>query len=235
MPPGLLDLFGAAARTAEATTIEWQGPSGARHRFRCGVAAVAAPAPVEHPVAAPPPADFSRLQAAPVARAVTDQGDAEAAPSQSGGAASDRQAGILVHRLMERSAGRDVRADDVRAWLPELVGADLLPADAAEREALAVRAAAAYGALAGQPELAALLASGDVHHEVPFSVRAGGELRRGILDCLVRTPTGAVTVIEFKTGRPRVEHQRQIALYRTAAERLFPGTAVDVRLFYSGE
>jgi len=235
MPPGLLELFGAAARTTEAATLEWQGPSGARHRFRGGVTAVAEPAPVEHPVAAPPPADFSRLAAVPVARAVTDQGDAEAAPSQAAGAASDRQAGILVHRLMERCAGRDVRAEDVRAWLPELVGADLLPADAAEREALAARAAAAYGALAGQPELAALLASGEVHHEVPFSVRSGGELRRGILDCLVRTPAGAVTVIEFKTGRPRVEHQRQIETYRNAAERLFPGTTVDVRLFYSGE
>ncbi|MGE3578406.1 MAG: UvrD-helicase domain-containing protein, partial [Vicinamibacterales bacterium] len=246
MPQSLLDLFGAAAGAGGdaggAGTIDWQGPSGQTHCFRRGAAAPPA-APGEATVAAGPErTDFSRLTAVPAAIPVTRAGEADA-PSATRGAPSDRQAGVLVHRLMERFAGRPVPIATVRARLPELVGADLLPEAHADRDALAARALAAYQALAGQPEVAALLASGDVYHEVPFSFRPdepsaetqAATLRRGVLDCLVRAPGGPVTVLEFKTGRPRPEHQRQVAAYRAAAERLFPGVPVDVRVFYSGE
>jgi hypothetical protein len=44
-----------------------------------------------------------------------------------------------------------------------------------------------------------------------------------------------VTVLEFKTGRPRPEHERQADLYRQAAEAIFPGAPVESRLIYVAE
>jgi len=44
-----------------------------------------------------------------------------------------------------------------------------------------------------------------------------------------------VTVLEFKTGRPHSEHERQANLYRRAAEALFPGAEVETRLVYVAE
>jgi hypothetical protein len=44
-----------------------------------------------------------------------------------------------------------------------------------------------------------------------------------------------VTVLEFKTGRPRPEHERQAELYRLAAEALFPGADVETQLVYVAE
>jgi ATP-dependent helicase/nuclease subunit A len=249
MPASLLDLFGGAARAGIATT-EWRGPSGQAHVFRCGAAALPEPAEAVAPAAEPAWVDYTRLEAPPTARAVTTLAEMDAGEADAGrgdatgagtvrsarpGAVSDRLAGVVVHRIMERWGGRAVTLDEVRARLPELVDSDLLPDAPPERDALAARALAAYQALIGVAELTALLASGEVHHEVPFSFRSGGELHRGVLDCLVRAPGGPVTVIEFKTGRPRAEHQTQVAAYRSAAERLFPGTPVDVRVFYSGQ
>jgi hypothetical protein len=43
-----------------------------------------------------------------------------------------------------------------------------------------------------------------------------------------------VTVLELKTGRPAPEHERQLAIYLTAARALFPGTPVEGRLVYAG-
>ena len=239
MPPTLLELLGQAAGVGSSgpVTREWQGISGARHRFRCGATrasgegALAALAAVEDE----PPADFARLVAPEEARTVTG-GDEGAIPqSARAGAASDRLAGTLVHRLMERYGGEAVALEDIVDRLPELLGPDRLPEDPEDQRTLARRARSAYGDLAAQPRLAALLASGEVYHEVPFSARIDGALRRGVLDCLVRSADGHVTVLEFKTGRPRPEHDTQIEAYRRAAMRVFPGAVIDACLFYSGE
>jgi RecB family endonuclease NucS len=48
----------------------------------------------------------------------------------------------------------------------------------------------------------------------------------------VRRGDGAITILEFKTGRPRPEHQQQLELYAQAAKRLFPGAVVDGLLVY---
>ena len=61
-----------------------------------------------------------------------------------------------------------------------------------------------------------------------------GRIVRGTIDCLI-TSNEKVTVLEFKTGRPRDEHRLQLDLYRQAAERLFPDCAVDGRLVYADE
>ena len=44
-----------------------------------------------------------------------------------------------------------------------------------------------------------------------------------------------MTVLEFKTGRPRDDHQVQLELYRQAAGRLFPGVTIDAHLVYPSE
>ena len=62
-----------------------------------------------------------------------------------------------------------------------------------------------------------------------------GTLVRGTIDCVVRSASDRMTVLEFKTGRPRDEHRLQLDVYRRAAERLFPGCAIDARLVYADE
>jgi hypothetical protein len=44
-----------------------------------------------------------------------------------------------------------------------------------------------------------------------------------------------VTILEFKTGRPRPKHAAQTALYKRAAEHIFSGAIVDARLVYVAE
>mgnify|MGYP006178752655 CR=1 FL=1 len=41
-----------------------------------------------------------------------------------------------------------------------------------------------------------------------------------------------MTVLEFKTGRRRPEHEVQLELYREAAALLFPGMTIDAHLVY---
>ena len=108
--------------------------------------------------------------------------------------------------------------------------------DVADRDVLVDRAAAAYRAFSAHRGLRAIYLSGDAFHEVPFSLAVDGRVVRGTIDCLVRRPEGgAVTVLEFKTGRPRPDHRAQVDVYRLAAQALFPGTNVVARLVYSGE
>jgi hypothetical protein len=53
---------------------------------------------------------------------------------------------------------------------------------------------------------------------------------------VLRAPSGAapaeVSVVEFKTGRRRPEHQAQLDVYVDAARELFPGVSVSGVLVY---
>ena len=210
-----------------------------------------------------PPADFVRLTATPGPRPVVAAGGPrtaqaakrgtakrEALPGVGSGAGAgavtggatgrelgtelERLVGTAVHRLIERRGLRDVTTDEVAGQLSALLGDDLPPEVAAEPAVLAARVVEVCRSLSRQGELTALLASGEVYHEVPFSARIDGEIRRGVLDCLVRTADGRVTVVEFKTGRPRPEHAAQIEVYRQAAAVLFPDAEVSARIFHAG-
>jgi RecB family endonuclease NucS len=55
---------------------------------------------------------------------------------------------------------------------------------------------------------------------------------RGTIDCLIQKDDGCVVVVEFKTGRRRPSHQRQLDVYVEAARALFPGAPVEGRLVY---
>jgi ATP-dependent exoDNAse (exonuclease V) beta subunit len=99
---------------------------------------------------------------------------------------------------------------------------------------LADAALDAYRSICGRPEIRALYSAGVRLHEVPFTMRLDGVVLRGTIDCLIRTASERMMVLEFKTGRPRDDHRVQLELYRRAAERLFPALSVDAQLVYSG-
>jgi ATP-dependent exoDNAse (exonuclease V) beta subunit len=105
--------------------------------------------------------------------------------------------------------------------------------DALDLDGWADEVAAAYLGLSSRPEVRTLCAAGELWHEVPFTMRHGPAIVRGHIDCLVRSPDGRVTVLEFKTGRRRPEHLEQMELYRKAAGASFPGVTVDALLVYS--
>ena len=154
-----------------------------------------------------------------------------------GGLHGDVTAGILVHRLVELR-GLAVIADD-EAELPYARGL-LRPEERAGLEnidATVRTAVASWRGLQNQPEVGRLLAAGRRHHEVPFSLRTelngAPAVLRGSIDCLVQQENGAIVLLEFKTGKRRPVHQRQLDVYLEAARRLFPEAVVEGRLVYS--
>jgi ATP-dependent exoDNAse (exonuclease V) beta subunit len=145
------------------------------------------------------------------------------------GRESDRTIGTVVHRLLER-LGFGADPAFARARVAQLLRAEeLIESDSEFLDA----AVAAYEAMSRRDDVRALYASGDTLHEVPFTMLADGAWLRGTIDCLVRDGHGGLTVLEFKTGRPRPEHRAQVELYRRAAEQMFPGSVVDARLVYA--
>jgi ATP-dependent helicase/nuclease subunit A len=88
--------------------------------------------------------------------------------------------------------------------------------------------------LATRGDVRDLYRSGQPYHEIPFAMRTVGQIVRGSIDCLI-VSNDRVTVLEFKTGRPRAEHQAQAEVYKAAAEALFPGMSVESRLVYTSE
>jgi hypothetical protein len=231
-------------------SIEWHASSGQVHRLRVCGAATNSPS-TEDLSGIPPHAsgadrdasgadlfgprltDFGPLIAhstvrQPLAAAVADAGEQ---PAREDGPASTRLIGTLVHRLLQRlgfAADETTAKAAVRGLLhPE----ETFDADATVIDA----AAAAYAAIASRADVRELYAAGRALHEVPFTMRLDGAWLRGTIDCVICRPDGGVTVLEFKTGRPRPEHARQVELYRQAAARLFQDANAGTYLVYSGE
>lgn len=157
--------------------------------------------------------DFARLEPAGVARIaateLADRGAIEERRPVNAGPSSARL-GSLVHRALQRavidrgSLARDPLAPDVVRICENIL----------------VR-----------PDLQAILSSGATVFEVPFSFRDdAGLIVRGSIDCLVVGES--VTVLEFKTGASQAGHQRQLELYVSAVQAMFPGRDVEGRLVY---
>ena len=97
------------------------------------------------------------------------------------------------------------------------------------------RSVSAWDRICRQPEVVQTLGSGECLHEVPFSLALPErrEVVRGSIDCLVVRADGSVSVVEFKTGRRRDEHEAQLEWYVRAAQAMFPDALVDGRLVYA--
>jgi ATP-dependent helicase/nuclease subunit A len=240
LPQAVQDLLAAGGGgSGDPMDVEWRARSGFAHRFRVRPrtaevpeTAVRLPGCGEGEVESP--SDYERLTAVPFARPVTAEVDPIFIRQEQADSASSALIGVIAHRLIERRGLGEVGPDDVRELLPVLLSDDEIPADPDNMGHLVQSAAEACAGLARQRDLVALLASGVAYHEVPFSARLDGVVRRGVLDCLVRSADGRVTVVEFKTGRARPEHVTQLEVYRLAVALMFPGSRVEARVFYSG-
>ena len=243
LPASFQALFGQAAAAPAGQRVTWPGQSGVRHGLRvCGPAS-AAP---RHPDAGPAgseesrPVLLARLESRPRVerRPVTGPAAIQAAGGRGREAAGSRRIGRLVHLLLRRYEGAPVPPEALERTAREL--ADTLePAEGAGDEG--AEAARLYGRFVAGGEVAALRGR-ELLWEVPFALRdpaepprAGGPavVRRGTIDCLVRETDGRITVLEFKTGRPRAEHARQLDVYIAAARAMFPEATVDGRLVYT--
>ena len=159
--------------------------------------------------------------AIPLARTADDRG-------------SDRLTGILVHRLLQRA---DLVANVSDEHLRLTAAAILRATPSAELEdieGLLDAVVRKFRRVSLQDDVRELYRAGRPHHEVPFSMQIGGEIVRGTIDCLIAA-ADRVTVLEFKTGRARQEHEAQLEVYRAAAQALFPGVPVESRLVYTSD
>jgi len=93
------------------------------------------------------------------------------------------------------------------------------------------RAADAYRALCSMTEVRDLYQAGVAPHEVPFTMTLDGDIVRGTIDCIV-SAADSITVLEFKTGRERPEHARQVELYGKAVQAMHPQRRVNTRAIY---
>jgi ATP-dependent exoDNAse (exonuclease V) beta subunit len=100
-------------------------------------------------------------------------------------------------------------------------------------DAVIDEAVAAYASICARADVRELYAAGRALHEVPFTVAVDGRIVRGTVDCLVETAPDRFTLLEFKTGRPRPEHQAQLDLYLRALRQAFPAATIDARLIYT--
>jgi ATP-dependent helicase/nuclease subunit A len=238
LPPSLVELFAEAAASAR---LEWRSGAGAIHVFSVCAGAADTPADgrlTRDAVTAErdfgPVADASTPRSS-VAEAILDDAPPGVRAERRAGAVSDRLLGTVVHRLLQRlGLGPERSGDGLVREIRRVLRPDEAT-DIGDRNAFENAVICAYDALRSRPDVRELYSSGQSLHEVPFTMRLGGAIVRGTIDCLVRSAGGHVTVLEFKTGRPRPEHQRQAELYRLAAESVFPGAAVDTRLVYVGE
>ena len=233
LPPTLAHTFTQSAAALDGRVI-WRAASGSSHRLD-----VCSPAGTLHCVSVRPvpedrPDDFEPLADASMPRrtigAAVNAEEAPAAPT--GPAESDRLIGSLVHRLIQRHGlAATLCADDVlRAVRPLADSGHLV--DTVALPEVAARAIRVYAAICARDDVRQNYASGEWLHEVPFTMREQDGILRGTIDCVVRRHDGSVCVLEFKTGRPRAEHQVQLGLYARAAEHVFQGYRVDALLVY---
>ncbi len=243
LPASFQALFGQAAAAPAGRRLAWLGRSGVRHGLRVCAAASAAQRQTDAPPAdsdASPPVLLAPLDARPrVERLpVTGSAPTRAGDGQGPGAPASRRLGRLFHLLLRRYEGAPAAPEALERASRELAAA-LEPAAGAADD-VAAAAARLYARFVAAGSSAPLLGRERLW-EVPFAMcgaavppPGGGPavVRRGTIDCLTRDADGRITVLEFKTGRPRAEHARQLDAYVDAARVMFPETAVNGRLVY---
>jgi ATP-dependent helicase/nuclease subunit A len=224
LPPSLVDVFAAGD--------QWCAASGTVHRFcRCDSRRIEPRtlAPSDAP-SHPAPSHLEPLPSNPVVSVASVTPSATEARDYMA-PLSDRLVGTLVHRLLQRF-GFAIPSNDLPdlAWRllrdDEVDGGDGI-------DSVVAQAVANYSTICGREDVRDLYAAGPTLHEVPFTTVIDGRVLRGSVDCLVETAPGHLTVLEFKTGRPRPEHQKQLAIYQQAMKQAFVTAIIDALLIYS--
>jgi ATP-dependent helicase/nuclease subunit A len=250
VPASLRALFGRAAQEG-GDSIEWTAESGRLYRFRVCRADPPPAVPTEvgqHESSTNPmdraaqrvdnfssltdPAAVERL---PVTQSLAHGPVGVGATRLTDGNADDALVGTLVHRLFQFGAGLPSAGPEDFARLAEKLLRPDERATAADAVASLARAVEAWTAMSQQPDVAALLASGERLHELTFSLVAPDEpsrVVRGTIDCLVRRPDGSIVIVEFKTGAPSPAHAAQLDVYVAAARAMYPGASVSARVVY---
>lgn len=247
LPAALRRTMIAALPDQAAERVEWTSAAGESFAFAVcrpdpappAMTRAALPVAGAVDVAPIPDRDLPRVAttdggAAPDGRAVSE-GRRSTRSEPSGEPPSDRALGTLVHRLFQHRVSIEDQSALIRRaeqLVPDVLGAEEVVVTLAD--SLAERASEVYRAMRARPEVTALLASGEVHYEVPFSGRLSHPDRivRGQIDAMVVPAEGAVVVVEFKTGRPQPAHDAQVAMYRDALATAWPGRGVETRIFY---
>jgi RecB family exonuclease len=246
LPPALVEQFAAVEGDAE-----WRASSGTVHRFRCCAPANVEPANVKpanlepanlepsdpgSPIPDPglrelePLTDCSRPRMS-VASAIA--GDRERERVDRITPSSDRLVGTLVHRLLQRAGVDELATSNAtREHAARLLRHDEIE-ESDDVDALIDGAVDAYAAICAREDVRVLYATGRALHEVPFTMTIDGRIVRGTVDCLVETAPGRFTILEFKTGRKRPEHQAQVDLYLYAMRQVFPDSLIDAQLIYA--
>src|SRR5262245_23178894 len=239
LPQTLIDQF-----SARGDVVEWRASSGAVHMLRM-VRGSNATNP-ESPHVEPRAAISSVTSLEPLVDCAPKRVSVASAVSQEAAlgfdvdrtrAASRRLVGTLVHRLVQRigiqTPGSRMRDDQsIRQTALHLVRAHEID-DHDELQHAADAAVHAYRSICEREDVRLLCQAGRALHEVPFTMSMKGRIVRGTIDCLVETAPGAFTVLEFKTGRERLEDRQQVQLYVQALRQVFPGATIEARVVYT--
>jgi ATP-dependent helicase/nuclease subunit A len=238
LPVSLRPLFTEAAQTASAT-LAWQAPSGRQFHWLVCKPSAYEPQPQSLFGESPSEAQsFGPIRMGAV-RPRVSVSEWFGHPAHTAGGADlpdGRLVGVLVHRLLQATSRGHLKGTDAaevartlitneeRALTPNLSG-------------VVDDAVAIHARLIRRAEVTAVLESGELYAEVPFSLPTDGPqgqpvILRGVIDCVAVQPDGRVVVLEFKTGVKRPAHEEQLALYIRAARALFPDRSVEGRLVY---
>src|SRR5258705_6000439 len=235
LPHTLIELF-----AGPGGECEWRASSGAVHRFRRCEPANREPANLE-PTNLEPPDPGSRIpdpglvplvDSAPLRASVASLISAGDETMRRLAPLSDRLVGTLVHRLLQRIGFSALASDAVRDLAARLVRPGDID-DGEDLEEMLDAAAASYASICAHGEVQVLYSAGRRLHEVPFTMAVERRVLRGTVDCLVETAPDRLTVLEFKTGPRRPEHQAQLELYLQAMQQVFPNASIDTLLIYA--
>jgi ATP-dependent helicase/nuclease subunit A len=242
LPDTLAELFATASSSPELSETIWPS-SGGHFAFRICRPAASPVTLGESPATTVgdltvPPAIVVEGHRVVSASSLPSQREAPA-PSRRrtvpGDPMSDeRLLGSVVHRLFERAVSTELGDEALEESAIALLSPDER-VDVGNLPAFAREAARMYRAFRQRDDVRAVLARGNCFYEVPFSAASNqpGEVVRGVFDCLVVAPDGSASVVEFKTGAARPEHERQAAVYREAARAALGLPDVTVHVLYA--
>jgi ATP-dependent helicase/nuclease subunit A len=239
LPAGIKGLFASSASTTDGA-ISWIADSGrvfSWRVFRANGVPPAASSPAAETEVRPALVDtwlegsFACYGTRRIAATeyVRDEGDTLNRTSGSSG--DEALVGRLVHRLLQAATHSNSNLS-ARELVVSLLRAEEA-AVSVDPERVLDSALSLWIRLQEREELRAVL-DGTVLAEVPFSMRTGeGTILRGTIDVLGVAADGSITVVELKTGAPRAAHERQLQLYVSAAQKLFPDRIVRGLLIHA--